>query len=281
MVIDPDDITKREYFKYETINANSLETLTRGLTGSAAGAVSHDSGAPVRQVFASQALDDIWLDLETAQADIIANLDHGGLTGLGDDDHPQYGDHGGLTGLSDDDHPQYLKPADHDDTEHAAINHDVLAGLADDDHTQYYNQTRGDARYERIQDYYDGTVPTLESDGGAPDITYVRAVYRQQIMQNNLVAGYGYWDVDTVTSEGSGTYFLVLPQSPRGFSDDNPIVGDFSTNLIGGKASGLLLGDSGTYVFAYFQFADGSNWRQSVDPVSSLTRINFRLHYER
>jgi hypothetical protein len=31
-----------------------------------------------------------------------------------------------------------------------AIDHGSLTGLADDDHTQYYNQTRGDARYEKL-----------------------------------------------------------------------------------------------------------------------------------
>ena len=83
MVIDPDNITKREYFKFETINASSLETLTRGLAGSAAGAVSHDSGATVRQVFASQALNDIWSDIEEAQTDITS---HAGAA----DPHPVY-----------------------------------------------------------------------------------------------------------------------------------------------------------------------------------------------
>jgi len=43
--------------------------------------------------------------------------DHGALTGLGDNDHPQYRlvadaiDHGLLTGLEDNDHPQYLLAA--------------------------------------------------------------------------------------------------------------------------------------------------------------------------
>lgn len=54
----------------------------------------------------------------------VVGADHGDLSGLGDDDHPQYvshdeldasgfvtsagTDHGGLTGLTDDDHPQYI-----------------------------------------------------------------------------------------------------------------------------------------------------------------------------
>lgn len=50
--------------------------------------------------------------------------DHGALTGLEDNDHPQYRlvteditDHGNLSGLTDDDHSQYLNETRHDKTE--------------------------------------------------------------------------------------------------------------------------------------------------------------------
>ena len=49
--------------------------------------------------------------------------DHGALTGLEDNDHPQYRlvteditDHGNLSGLTDDDHSQYLNNTRHDTT---------------------------------------------------------------------------------------------------------------------------------------------------------------------
>ena len=89
-------------------------------------------------------------------------LDHGALSGLGDNDHPQYllsaaaiTDHGALAGLADNDHPQYLLSAaaitDHGalgglgDNDHpqyllsaaAITDHGALAGLGDDDHPQY------------------------------------------------------------------------------------------------------------------------------------------------
>ena len=89
-------------------------------------------------------------------------LDHGALSGLGDNDHPQYllsaaaiTDHGALAGLTDNDHPQYLLSAaaitDHGalgglgDNDHpqyllsaaAITDHGALAGLGDDDHPQY------------------------------------------------------------------------------------------------------------------------------------------------
>jgi hypothetical protein len=63
-------------------------------------------------------IDDYRTALSNATSTAAAVVDHGNLTGLGDDDHPQYAladgsrgsgfDHGNLTGLGDDDHSQYL-----------------------------------------------------------------------------------------------------------------------------------------------------------------------------
>ncbi len=87
-------------------------------------------------------------------------FDHGKLSGLLDDDHPQYlniarhdttarhgagvVDHGLIGGLLDDDHTQYLTIARHDTTARHALgtvvphdNHGLLSGLGDDDHLQY------------------------------------------------------------------------------------------------------------------------------------------------
>jgi hypothetical protein len=59
-------------------------------------------------------------------------------------------DHGGLEGLGDDDHPQYLNNT-RGDARYASgthgHDHGGLTGLGDDDHTQYLNNARGDARY--------------------------------------------------------------------------------------------------------------------------------------
>lgn len=74
--------------------------------------------------------------------------DHGGLAGLGDDDHAQYLlrsdfatsgaelDHGALQGKGDDDHTQYLLRSDFA-TSGAQLDHGALQGKGDDDHTQY------------------------------------------------------------------------------------------------------------------------------------------------
>jgi len=57
-------------------------------------------------------------------------------------------DHGALTGLADDDHPQYFNQA-RGDARYALIgqgggvtDHGALTGLGDDDHPQYYNAAR-------------------------------------------------------------------------------------------------------------------------------------------
>ena len=61
-------------------------------------------------------------------------------------------DHGSLTGLSDDDHPQYLT-ASRGDALYAPLgtsgvtDHGALTGLTDDDHTLYHTDARGDLRY--------------------------------------------------------------------------------------------------------------------------------------
>jgi hypothetical protein len=71
LVIDPDDPTKREYFRFESINGQNLEmpnTGFRGLKGSAAGAQAHLAGARVRAVAVGQWLDDIFADIEDLEA---------------------------------------------------------------------------------------------------------------------------------------------------------------------------------------------------------------------
>lgn len=62
--------------------------------------------------------------------------DHGALSGLTDNDHPQYRltattiDHGSLGGLTDNDHPQYRLTA-------TTLDHGEMDGLSDNDHPQY------------------------------------------------------------------------------------------------------------------------------------------------
>src|SRR5689334_19455498 len=70
-------------------------------------------------------------------------------------------DHGFLSGLADDDHPQYfnivrgdaryaLTGHTHSAAEVGVSDHGALTGLSDDDHPQYLNNARGDARYATL-----------------------------------------------------------------------------------------------------------------------------------
>ncbi len=63
LVIDPDDPSKREWVRVNTINVNNLENLVRNLPGSV-GDVLHDAGAKVRSVPTKQIFDDVFQDME-------------------------------------------------------------------------------------------------------------------------------------------------------------------------------------------------------------------------
>lgn len=78
LTIDPDSNTKREIIKFETVNGNDVETLTRGLAGSVAGAQDHSAGTTVRVSVYHQQFDDIWTDVETLQTHVggIQIADH-------------------------------------------------------------------------------------------------------------------------------------------------------------------------------------------------------------
>lgn len=89
LCIDPDDPAKREYVRFSVVSSPNLTLSERYLTGSAQGAgITHDSGAVVRMVPLAQAFEDIHDRIDAVDASIIS--DHGALSGLGDDDHPQY-----------------------------------------------------------------------------------------------------------------------------------------------------------------------------------------------
>lgn len=112
---------------------------------------------------------DIEFDAHTGTSNIHfteASIDHGSISGLLDNDHPQYLlsgyfathtgdstihfteasiDHGSIGGLLDNDHPQYALSGNFethtgDSTIHftvASIDHGSISGLGDNDHTQY------------------------------------------------------------------------------------------------------------------------------------------------
>jgi hypothetical protein len=130
--------------------------------------------------YAGQALKHVQVNVTANGLDFVdaptVITDHGGLTGLLDDDHTQY--HTDARG--DARYPQLTDYNSHvgDATIHYAdaladgktygrnnnawvevtggggvTDHGALTGLADDDHTQYHTNARGDARYPQLTDY--------------------------------------------------------------------------------------------------------------------------------
>ena len=152
--------------------------------------------------------------------------DHGALTGLADDDHPQYLkvadsiDHGSLTGLGDDDHTQYLNTTRHDTTIRHTLgtvvphdDHGSLSGLNDDDHTQYLNNTRHDTTGRHTL----GTVVPHDDHGslsGLTDDDHTQYTKHPASSTDNAIAR---WD---------GTTGRILQNSGITINDNGQLSGD-------------------------------------------------------
>lgn len=112
-------------------------------------------------------------------------------------------DHGGLSGLADDDHTQYYNATRHTKAVHDALgmDHGSLSGLTDDDHSQYHNNTRGDARYYQKSEFSSNpgaaSSPLKSDSSGFLDLegvgvgTYVSASERIAASGNLLIGGRG------------------------------------------------------------------------------------------
>jgi len=107
----------------------------------------------------------------TAWEQLTAGVsDHGALTGLGDDDHPQYATDTDLTTHAASNHVTNGNSHDHAGGDGAQVDHGGLAGLADDDHTQYLTTARHaavDAADHGSGAATDGYVLTADGAGGA------------------------------------------------------------------------------------------------------------------
>lgn len=136
VVIEPDSVTQREYVYVSNLSGTTATVSERYLAGSAAASgLTHPAGAVVRMAAVAQLFEDLNDRIDAAEVDIASLGDHGGLTGLADDDHGQYHntarhaavdhnalvDHGSIAGLADDDHTQYLTVARHDADDHSAL----------------------------------------------------------------------------------------------------------------------------------------------------------------
>ena len=98
IVIEPDSVTQREYVYVSNLSGTTATVAERYLAGSAApSGLTHPAGSVVRMAAMSQLFEDL-NDRITALGVIVADQ----------------GDHGGLSGLNDDDHGNYLNVARHD-----------------------------------------------------------------------------------------------------------------------------------------------------------------------
>jgi hypothetical protein len=71
LVIDPDIPAKREFIRFETINASVIESCTRNIDGG--GLSAHDDGAVVRAVPMHQFYDDLFSDIEDIESAAAAH----------------------------------------------------------------------------------------------------------------------------------------------------------------------------------------------------------------
>lgn len=149
LVLEPDNGSQREYVYVSAINASVCTVTERYLTGSAAGSgLTHPVDSDVRMSPLAQHIEDLNDRVDDALAQIASGGDHGGLTGLADDDHSQY----------------------HNTARHAAVDHDALVdhgsigGLGDDDHSIYHT----DARAVTWHDADDHSAVTPGDIGAAP-----------------------------------------------------------------------------------------------------------------
>lgn len=91
MVIEPDDNAQREYMFVSVLAGTVCTVPERYLAGSAApSGLIHPVGSVVRHIAMAQHIEDLNDRADDLQAQITALGDHGGLTGLTDDDHTPY-----------------------------------------------------------------------------------------------------------------------------------------------------------------------------------------------
>jgi len=147
LVIEPDVPALREFIRVGVIAGNNFSSVTRGLTGSTAGAQAHSSGAIVRTVVTSQLVGDIFTDIEAVEASGAAHY-----AGTDVADHPEAttsvrgfisaADKTKLDALAAANQVTGGNAHDHAGGDGAQISHSGLSALTTGDpHTQYVLHT--------------------------------------------------------------------------------------------------------------------------------------------
>jgi hypothetical protein len=193
-------------------------------------------------------------------------LDHGSLSGLGDDDHTQYlnatrhntashtaanVDHGNLAGLLDDDHTQYrLESADHTHQstglQGGKLDHGAaLNGLSDDDHTQYLKKDgdtmSGSLLFVSSNAYIEGTAGGLLRLYGS---TYIDIISSSLIDTNKQIQ---FRDSDIHIESGNDGHLDLTADTSIDMNSDvdvsaKNIITDTSTGTKIGTATAQKLG---------------------------------------
>lgn len=151
-------------------------------------------------------------------------------------------DHGGLAGLADNDHPQYRLTS-------TTIDHGALGGLADNDHPQYLIAASGKAADSDLLDGIDSAAFLQKSEAGWTD--YTPSVTAQSGTLTT-VSGTGLYSqigkivnvkvkvVITTKGTGAGNIIITLPVSAKTqFTDAGS--GYSYTTASGASTVGLLV----------------------------------------
>jgi hypothetical protein len=261
----------------------------------------------------------------------VPSIDHGSISGLGDDDHPQYThinqsetitqvwlhnanidmaggslvdgvdvgshihtggsngpvlDHGNLSGLGDDDHPQYAAISQNEtiggswtfnnpvvgqtptigshlatktyvDTHAGATDHGALTGLGDDDHTQYLHLNKAGQTLQQSLACAGGvTIDGININIHTHSLSLARGFYSrgQQVRNTSVnitltIGGYTASD-----APGCSIMMIDMTQGGGGFDSDNRA-------LIGGTSNLTFSGFHSPDVPAY----SGGNWEFRVE----------------
>ena len=154
MVIEPEDNAQREYMFVSVLAGVVCTVPERYLAGSASpSGLTHPVGSVVRHIAMSQHFEDLNDRADDLQAQITAGADHGGLSGLADDDHTQYlnvsrHDSDNHSGLAAGDLPTHTHEGG---SQAGKLDHGLaLNGLTDDDHTQYLDASRHDTDHALV-----------------------------------------------------------------------------------------------------------------------------------
>lgn len=214
--------------------------------------------------------------------------DHGALTGLADNDHPQYRltadaiDHGALGGLADNDHPQYLlttgKAADSDKLDGLDSTAFLLttgkaadADKLDNIDSTGFVQTSGNQTVDGIKTF--SSIPVLPSTNPSTANQAVRKGYADATYLGISAKAADADKLDGLDSTAFGRpVFLTAPLTSTSWDGDNKGTGDRATvDLsavfgvpVGVKAVLMSIQTQGNAANDYIRFGPNSTYNYAL-----------------